>query len=55
MKQNIAKFDAFVLKHSQKAVKEIEQLGSEERQILAWVVVMFILLVGITIKGMRLL
>lgn len=55
MKQAIAKFDDSVLYHSRKLVKEIEELPSEERQILAWIVVMLLLLVVTVIKGMRLL
>lgn len=55
MKQSIAKFDAFVLRHSRNTVREIEALPPEERQTLAWIVVMAILLIGTIIKGMRLL
>lgn len=55
MKQAIDKFDENVLHHSRKLVADIESLPPEERQTLAWIIVMALLLVGTIIKGMRLL
>lgn len=55
MKDQIKKFDESVLHHSRKIVAEIEALPPEERQTLAWVIVMMILLIGTIAKGIRLL